>query len=44
MLAVTGVSLPGVLGSVQGEWAARSLRRAGLAVTGNGSREAALQR
>lgn len=43
MLAVTGVPVPAVLGSLQGEWAARSLRRAGLAVAGDGSREAALQ-
>lgn len=43
VLAVTGVSVPGVLGTVQAGWAARSLRRAELAVAGDGSAEAALQ-
>lgn len=42
MFAVTSVSLPGVLGFVHGVWAARRLRSVEMAVTGSGSKEAAL--
>lgn len=41
MLTVTSVFLPGVLGFVRGAWAASRLRSAEMAVTGNGSKEAA---
>lgn len=42
VFAVTSVSLPGVLGFVHGVWAARRLRSVEMAVTGSGSKEAAL--